>query len=90
MIYDQGGESTFGTNYQFTKDLQALVAKELPKIDIRVLVYPKYETRGNLGEAVSRFREWYVLVRALAISSSFPLISSISLFTQRRNMASCN
>ncbi|KAJ2894665.1 hypothetical protein MKZ38_007323 [Zalerion maritima] len=54
----KGGESTFGHDYQFTKDLRNMVASELPKIDVKVLVYPKYETRGNLGEAVSRFRDW--------------------------------
>jgi hypothetical protein len=54
----QGGESTFGDNYAFTEDLRQRVAKELPKIDIKVLVYPRYETRGDLGECVSRFRDW--------------------------------
>jgi hypothetical protein len=34
------------------------VANELPKVDVKVLVYPKYETRGDLGECVSRFRSW--------------------------------
>lgn len=56
----QGGESTFGNDYQFTKHLRDIVAQKLPKIDVRVLVYPKYETRGELGQCVSRFRDWYV------------------------------
>ncbi|KJZ74032.1 hypothetical protein HIM_06481 [Hirsutella minnesotensis 3608] len=54
----KGGESTFGHEYQFTEDLRAAVAQRLPKVDVRVLVYPKYETRGDLGGCVSRFREW--------------------------------
>ncbi|KAK7422416.1 hypothetical protein QQX98_001695 [Neonectria punicea] len=54
----QGGEDTFGHDYQFTKDLRDLVAEALPKLDVRVLVYPKYETRGDLGDCVSRFRDW--------------------------------
>ncbi|KAH7162507.1 hypothetical protein B0J13DRAFT_669209 [Dactylonectria estremocensis] len=54
----KGGESTFGDDYQFTKHLRDLVAQALPKLDVRVLVYPKYETRGDLGECVSRFRDW--------------------------------
>lgn len=37
-----------------------MVERELPKINVKVLVYPKYETRGDLGECVSRFRDWYV------------------------------
>ncbi|KAK5990118.1 hypothetical protein PT974_08384 [Cladobotryum mycophilum] len=54
----KGGEETFGDKYQFTEHLQDLVAKDLPKINVRVLVYPKYETRGDLGDCVSRFRDW--------------------------------
>lgn len=34
------------------------MANELPGFSIKVLVYPKYDTRGDLGEAVSRFRSW--------------------------------
>lgn len=54
----QGGESTFGHDYQFAEHLRVLVNAALPKIDVKVLVYPKYETRGHLGETVSRFRSW--------------------------------
>ncbi|KAG6108574.1 hypothetical protein E4U13_006388 [Claviceps humidiphila] len=54
----KGGESTFGNDYQFTKHLRDIVAQKLPKVDVRVLVYPKYETRGDLGQCVSRFRDW--------------------------------
>lgn len=51
----QGGNLTFG---RFSEHLKDLVAKELPKINVEVLVYPKYETRGDLGECVMRFRTW--------------------------------
>ncbi|OAA38106.1 hypothetical protein NOR_06851 [Metarhizium rileyi] len=54
----KGGESTFGDDYEFTKHLRDIVAQKLPKVDVRVLVYPKFETRGDLGECVSRFRDW--------------------------------
>lgn len=54
----QGGEDTFGPDYQFTKHLRRLVAHALPKVNVEVLVYPKYETRGDLGQCVSRFRDW--------------------------------
>lgn len=30
----------------------------LPKLDVQVLVYPKYETRGDLADCVARFRDW--------------------------------
>lgn len=54
----QGGEETFGHKYAFTQHLRDLVAERLPKLDVQVLVYPKYETRGDLADCVSRFRDW--------------------------------
>ncbi|KAG9237741.1 hypothetical protein BJ875DRAFT_438167 [Amylocarpus encephaloides] len=51
----KGGDDTFG---EFPVQLQELVASALPKIDVRAIVYPKFETRGDLGECVSRFRDW--------------------------------
>lgn len=57
-LLPQGGESTFGEEYQFTRHLRDNLAKELPKLNVEVLVYPKYETRGDLGECVSRFTDW--------------------------------
>lgn len=55
----QGGESTFGAEYGFANHLRDSVAKELPKVDVKVLVYPKYETRGDLLDCVGRFTDWY-------------------------------
>ncbi|KAL1900833.1 hypothetical protein Cpir12675_000709 [Ceratocystis pirilliformis] len=49
---------TFGEDYRFTKVLRDIVAAELPDVNIETLVYPRYETRGNLGECVGRFRDW--------------------------------
>ncbi|PHH50473.1 2-oxoglutarate-Fe(II) type oxidoreductase [Ceratocystis fimbriata CBS 114723] len=54
----KGDESTFGEDYRFTKVLRDIVAAELPDVNIETLVYPRYETRGNLGECVGRFRDW--------------------------------
>ncbi|KAK7924048.1 hypothetical protein PG985_006102 [Apiospora marii] len=54
----QGGEDTFGTAGEFTEHLAALLSAELPKVEIRTLVYPKFETRGDLHECVARFRDW--------------------------------
>jgi len=30
----------------------------LPKVNVKVEVYPKYETKGDLSECVGRFRDW--------------------------------
>ncbi|KAF3770378.1 hypothetical protein M406DRAFT_247160 [Cryphonectria parasitica EP155] len=54
----KGGEETFGQGYAFTQDLRERLSALLPKLDIQVLVYPKYETRGDLADCVSRFRDW--------------------------------
>ncbi|KAK8055942.1 hypothetical protein PG993_001169 [Apiospora rasikravindrae] len=54
----QGGEDTFGTAGEFTEHLAALLSAELPRVEIRTLVYPKFETRGDLHECVARFRDW--------------------------------
>ncbi|KAJ4403306.1 hypothetical protein N0V82_010675 [Gnomoniopsis sp. IMI 355080] len=54
----KGGEETFGHKYAFTEDLRTRLSTLLPKLDVRVLVYPKYETRGDLADTVSRFRDW--------------------------------
>ncbi|KAL1868522.1 hypothetical protein Daus18300_005956 [Diaporthe australafricana] len=54
----QGGEETFGHKYAFTQHLRDLVAERLPRLDVQVLVYPKYETRGDLADCVARFRDW--------------------------------
>ncbi|KUI59320.1 hypothetical protein VP1G_06584 [Cytospora mali] len=48
----KGGEETFGYKYAFTQHLRELVAALLPKLDVQVLVYPKYETRGDLADCV--------------------------------------
>ncbi|EGY19356.1 uncharacterized protein VDAG_09816 [Verticillium dahliae VdLs.17] len=54
----KGGDDTFGEGYEFTEHLRSLVEQALPKLNVQVLVYPKYETRGDLGNCVSRFRDW--------------------------------
>lgn len=51
----QGGDDTFGN---FPEHLRALVSHGLPKVDVRAIVYPQFETRGDLAECVGRFREW--------------------------------
>ncbi|KAI9703123.1 MAG: hypothetical protein M1836_007688 [Candelina mexicana] len=51
----KGGDDTFGN---FPEHLRALVSHALPKVDVATITYPKFETRGDLGECVGRFREW--------------------------------
>ncbi|GJC90164.1 hypothetical protein ColLi_13002 [Colletotrichum liriopes] len=48
----KGGDDTFGDKHGFTEQLRADLAAALPKINVNVVVYPKYETRGDLGDCV--------------------------------------
>jgi hypothetical protein len=54
----QGGNQTFGEGFVFTEHLKEVVQEALPKVNVRILVYPQYETRGDLGQCVMRFRNW--------------------------------
>ena len=56
-FFQQGGDDTFGG---FPDHLRALVSHALPNISVKVVIYPKFETRGDLHECVGRFVEWYV------------------------------
>ena len=51
----QGGDDTF---VGFPEHLRALISHALPKITVKAVTYPKFETRGDLYECVGRFREW--------------------------------
>ena len=53
---NQGGDDTFGG---FPEHLRALVSHALaPNVAVKVVTYPKFETRGDLHECVARLREW--------------------------------
>ncbi|KAG4441256.1 hypothetical protein IFR05_003247 [Cadophora sp. M221] len=66
----KGGDDTFGG---FPEHLRALVSHALPKVDVRAIIYPKFETRGDLAECVSRFRDWLLeKVIDIEVSSSTP------------------
>ncbi|KAK4146165.1 uncharacterized protein C8A04DRAFT_10067 [Dichotomopilus funicola] len=54
----KGDETTFGKNYAFVEHFRRLVAGALPKLNVRATVYPTFETRGDLGECVTRFNDW--------------------------------
>ena len=51
----KGGDDTFGG---FPEHLRALVSHALPQVSVSAIVYPQFETRGDLKECVSRFKEW--------------------------------
>lgn len=52
----KGGDDTFGN---FPNHLRALLSHALPKVTVLQIMYPKYETRGELHDCVARFKEWY-------------------------------
>ncbi|PYH87062.1 hypothetical protein BO82DRAFT_2021 [Aspergillus uvarum CBS 121591] len=51
----KGGDDTFG---DFPRHFCTVVSRALPAVRVTTAVYPKYETRGDLRECVSTFREW--------------------------------
>lgn len=46
------------TNTNTLKDLKSAVAKQLPEDKVESVVYPKYETSGELAQASEGFLEW--------------------------------
>jgi triacylglycerol esterase/lipase EstA (alpha/beta hydrolase family) len=56
----KGDEETF---FQFPQDLKTLVQEKVQQeaaqdLKVETAVYPKYDTRGDLGVAVEAFKEW--------------------------------
>ncbi|KAK6816115.1 hypothetical protein RU639_009089 [Aspergillus parasiticus] len=51
----KGDDDTFGN---FPEHVRALIGRALPAITVATVVYPKYQTRGDLKECVGHFREW--------------------------------
>ena len=51
----EGGDDTFGG---FPEHLEALVSQALPKVTVKAVKYPKFETRGNLYKSVQGFKKW--------------------------------
>ncbi|KAL2164362.1 hypothetical protein VTH06DRAFT_3578 [Thermothelomyces fergusii] len=73
----KGDETTFGKDYAFVRHLRNLVAAALPKVNVRAVVYPTYETRGDLGECVTRFSDWLlnkVIDLEVAAGTPSPLV----------------
>ncbi|ODQ55060.1 hypothetical protein SAICODRAFT_5669 [Saitoella complicata NRRL Y-17804] len=51
----KGGDDTFGT---FPETLQKDLTDSIPHLETEIAVYPKYETRGDLPTAVTKFTSW--------------------------------
>ncbi|OTB08525.1 hypothetical protein M426DRAFT_52201 [Hypoxylon sp. CI-4A] len=54
----KGDDDTFGEKSEFAQHLAAIVGAAMPKVSVRAITYPRYETRGDLHECVGRFRDW--------------------------------
>ncbi|KAL8664607.1 MAG: hypothetical protein Q9202_002877 [Teloschistes flavicans] len=66
----KGDDNTFGG---FPEHLRALVSHALPRIAVKAVTYPKFDTRGDLGDCVARFREWLQnVVIDLEVSAGTP------------------
>ncbi|KAI1260158.1 hypothetical protein F5Y18DRAFT_261742 [Xylariaceae sp. FL1019] len=51
----KGNDDTFRT---FPDDLKSQVAKQLPEDHVESVVYPKYDTKGELGQCTEAFLSW--------------------------------
>ncbi|KAI9069227.1 hypothetical protein FKP32DRAFT_1617478 [Trametes sanguinea] len=51
----KGTDSTFG---EFPQRLQHIVSESLGNATVESIVFPAYETKGNLNAAVTRFADW--------------------------------
>ncbi|KAL8314702.1 hypothetical protein RB593_008354 [Gaeumannomyces tritici] len=51
----KGNDNTF---QDFPEDLKRAVAKELPGQNVQSVVYPKYETKGELDQCTEQFLGW--------------------------------
>ncbi|KAL8827528.1 MAG: hypothetical protein Q9191_003125 [Dirinaria sp. TL-2023a] len=79
--YIKGDDNTFGA---FPEHLRALLSHALPKISVAVVTYPTFETRGDLSDCVSRFREWY------GYSKTNPGAANFAEFSESSHFASAN
>lgn len=58
LCFIHGFKGTDNTFHEFPQDLERLVAKQLPDHRVQSVVYPKYETKGELAQATEGFVEW--------------------------------
>ncbi|QIW95361.1 hypothetical protein AMS68_000879 [Peltaster fructicola] len=58
LVFVHGFKGSDTTFKQYPYDLQKLVQRELPRIEVVAAQYPQFETRGDLLACIVRFREW--------------------------------
>lgn len=58
LCFIHGFKGTDDTFDGFPGDLRALVSNAFPNLNVKTVVYPQYETRGDLPSCVANFREW--------------------------------
>ncbi|QSZ35462.1 hypothetical protein DSL72_008332 [Monilinia vaccinii-corymbosi] len=58
LCFIHGFKGDGETFYSFPQTLKEHVANKLPDDDVEPLMYPKYETRGDLLDSTERFLEW--------------------------------
>ncbi|KAF5000797.1 hypothetical protein FGRMN_1404 [Fusarium graminum] len=58
LCFIHGFKGTDNTFHEFPYDLKAAVAKQLPDDKVESVVYPRYETAGELAQAAEAFLEW--------------------------------
>ncbi|RSL84316.1 hypothetical protein CEP52_016469 [Fusarium oligoseptatum] len=58
LCFIHGFKGTDDTFHDFPYDLKKAVAKQLPDDKVESVVYPKYETTGELVQATEAFLEW--------------------------------
>jgi pimeloyl-ACP methyl ester carboxylesterase len=53
----RGDDTTFGS---FPERLRHVITNSIPSVDVDALVYPKYDTRRDLSQAVQMFTRWLI------------------------------
>ncbi|KAH7305804.1 hypothetical protein B0I35DRAFT_443313 [Stachybotrys elegans] len=58
LCFIHGFKGTDNTFHEFPQDLKEAVGKQIPDHHVESIVYPKYETKGELPMASAAFLEW--------------------------------
>ncbi|KAF8534054.1 hypothetical protein BDD12DRAFT_758119, partial [Trichophaea hybrida] len=58
LCFIHGFKGDDGTFSGFPEHLRVLIQNARPHLNVATAIYPQYETRGELGAAVIRFRDW--------------------------------
>ncbi|KAM3080385.1 hypothetical protein ACMFMG_005343 [Clarireedia jacksonii] len=58
LCFIHGFKGDGETFFKFPELLKKLVAEKLPADEVRLLLYPKYETKGDLSESTGKFLNW--------------------------------